>query len=110
MVFSFQIFAPWTVYIYFFTTLLSSQFLDPAKGYERNKIDLYVPFFTVCRFFVYFAVLKVRLISFFELFELARVGCIKLTNRPRASANKLPNLRTPRRFVSYRIDNINEQK
>ncbi|CAK8672576.1 unnamed protein product [Clavelina lepadiformis] len=47
------------VYMYFVSTLLSRQYLDPSSGIDGHKVDLYVPIFTICQFFFYMGWLKV---------------------------------------------------
>ncbi|XP_054719624.1 bestrophin-2-like [Uloborus diversus] len=46
-------------YVYAAAMVIGRQYLDPLKGYPRNDIDLYVPFFTLLQFFFYIGWLKV---------------------------------------------------
>uniref|UniRef100_H2Z0R0 Bestrophin homolog n=1 Tax=Ciona savignyi TaxID=51511 RepID=H2Z0R0_CIOSA len=47
------------VYMFFVSTLLSRQYLDPTMNYTGHEVDLYVPIFTICQFFFYMGWLKV---------------------------------------------------
>lgn len=47
------------VYTFFVSTLMGSQFLDPARGYENKSMDIYIPIFTYLQFFFYMGWLKV---------------------------------------------------
>ncbi|XP_002130457.2 uncharacterized protein LOC100175557 [Ciona intestinalis] len=47
------------VYMFFVSTLLSRQYLDPDMNYSGHEVDLYVPIFTICQFFFYMGWLKV---------------------------------------------------
>ncbi|XP_070575141.1 bestrophin-2-like [Ptychodera flava] len=44
---------------YFVSSVFGRQFLDPSKGYESYKIDLYFPILATLEFFFYFGWLKV---------------------------------------------------
>ncbi|GFR26230.1 bestrophin-3 [Trichonephila clavata] len=46
-------------YMYCIALIIGRQYLDPLKGYPKNDIDLYVPFFTLLQFFFYVGWLKV---------------------------------------------------
>lgn len=46
-------------YMYCIALIIGRQYLDPLKGYSKNDIDLYVPFFTLLQFFFYVGWLKV---------------------------------------------------
>uniref|UniRef100_A0A915KXV1 Bestrophin homolog n=1 Tax=Romanomermis culicivorax TaxID=13658 RepID=A0A915KXV1_ROMCU len=46
-------------YGFFLACLMGRQYLDPTKNYEGNKIDLYVPIFTILQFLFYMGWLKV---------------------------------------------------
>ncbi|PRD23746.1 UNVERIFIED_CONTAM: Best3 [Trichonephila clavipes] len=52
-------------YMYCIALIIGRQYLDPLKGYPKNDIDLYVPFFTLLQFFFYVGWLKVRFFSVF---------------------------------------------
>ncbi|XP_067845685.1 bestrophin-4 [Heptranchias perlo] len=47
------------VYSFFAFCLIGRQFLEPRAGYEEDKIDFYVPIFTLLQFFFYAGWLKV---------------------------------------------------
>ncbi|MCL4121292.1 UNVERIFIED_CONTAM: hypothetical protein GTU68_049805 [Idotea baltica] len=47
------------VYTFFLSTLMSRQFLDPSKKYDKHTIDFYVPVFTYLQFFFYMGWLRV---------------------------------------------------
>ncbi|XP_055953829.1 bestrophin-4-like [Argiope bruennichi] len=46
-------------YMYCIALIIGRQYLDPSKGYPKNDIDLYIPFFTLLQFFFYVGWLKV---------------------------------------------------
>ncbi|GBL84020.1 Bestrophin-3 [Araneus ventricosus] len=46
-------------YMYCISLIIGRQYLDPSKGYPKNDIDLYIPFFTLLQFFFYVGWLKV---------------------------------------------------
>lgn len=46
-------------YSYFLATLMGRQYLDPAKGYKKHVLDLYIPIFTIFEFFFFMGWLKV---------------------------------------------------
>ncbi|XP_047471336.1 bestrophin-1-like [Penaeus chinensis] len=46
-------------YSYFGFAILGRQFLDTSQGYEKHKIDFYVPIFTLLQFIFYVGWLKV---------------------------------------------------
>ncbi|KAK6628956.1 hypothetical protein RUM43_002773 [Polyplax serrata] len=47
------------VYVFFLSTLMGNQYLDPSKGYAKHQIDLFLPVFTFLQFFFYMGWLKV---------------------------------------------------
>ncbi|CAL4124484.1 unnamed protein product, partial [Meganyctiphanes norvegica] len=47
------------VYLFFLSTIMGRQFLDPAKNYPKHDIDFFVPIFTFMQFFFYMGWLKV---------------------------------------------------
>nr|XP_057918625.1 bestrophin-4 [Doryrhamphus excisus] len=47
------------VYSFFAFSVVGRQFLNPDKGYQGHKLDLYVPVFTLLQFFFYAGWLKV---------------------------------------------------
>lgn len=47
------------VYMFFLSTIMGRQFLDPAQNYPKNNIDFYFPVFTILQFFFYMGWLKV---------------------------------------------------
>ncbi|XP_042190942.1 bestrophin-4 [Callorhinchus milii] len=47
------------VYSFFTICLIGRQFLEPKEGYEEDKIDFYIPIFTLLQFFFYAGWLKV---------------------------------------------------
>ncbi|GIY47511.1 bestrophin-3 [Caerostris extrusa] len=46
-------------YMYCLALIIGRQYLDPARGYPKNEIDLYIPLFTLLQFFFYVGWLKV---------------------------------------------------
>ncbi|XP_064628250.1 bestrophin-2-like isoform X2 [Lineus longissimus] len=47
------------VYTFFLSCIMGRQFLDPKKGYENHRPDMYFPVFTLLQFFFYLGWLKV---------------------------------------------------
>ncbi|XP_041849110.1 bestrophin-4 [Melanotaenia boesemani] len=47
------------VYSYFAFCVIGRQFLNPEKGYNGHKLDMYIPVFTLLQFFFYAGWLKV---------------------------------------------------
>ncbi|KAL7640590.1 UNVERIFIED_CONTAM: hypothetical protein RMT77_008865 [Armadillidium vulgare] len=46
-------------YTFFMGTLMARQHLDPSKGYPKNTVDLFFPYFTILQFLFYMGWLKV---------------------------------------------------
>lgn len=46
-------------YTYSVALMVGRQYLDPQRGFEKHKVDLYVPVFTLLQFFFYVGWLKV---------------------------------------------------
>jgi hypothetical protein len=47
------------VYTFFLSCIMGRQFLDPKKGNENHRPDMFIPVFTLLQFFFYLGWLKV---------------------------------------------------